>query len=202
MVASRHRARAERAAGTRGRIVAAAAPLFVRDGYLETTMAGIARAAGVAVQTLYLPFGSKSAVLEAALQVGVDDEPVEWPARLAAQSDGRAALAGYAEATAGAVERRYPMYAVLRAAAADPEPATLLQRARRTALAGHARAVDELAEKAGFTTGTSLQRATEIVDTVLSPEAYELLVIGHGWPSPDWVQWAVHHLAVDLFPEH
>jgi AcrR family transcriptional regulator len=46
---------------TRHRVVAAAAPLFVRDGYVETTMAGIARAAGVAVQTLYLSFGSKAA---------------------------------------------------------------------------------------------------------------------------------------------
>ncbi|HEY4419314.1 MAG TPA: helix-turn-helix domain-containing protein, partial [Pseudonocardia sp.] len=60
----RNAVRTERAMATRARIIEAAGPLFVRDGYLETTMAGIARAAGVAVQTLYLSFGSKVAVLE------------------------------------------------------------------------------------------------------------------------------------------
>jgi AcrR family transcriptional regulator len=33
-------------------IVLAATELFIRDGYLQTTMAGIAQLAGVAVQTL------------------------------------------------------------------------------------------------------------------------------------------------------
>src|SRR5688500_10754731 len=136
-------ARAERAMATRQRVVAAAAPLFVRDGYVETTMAGIARAAGVAVQTLYLSFGSKAAVLDA----------------------------------------------VLRAAAADPEPAELLDRARRAALAAHGQAVDELAEKPGFTARISLQRATEVVAALLSPETYGLLVVAQGWATPDWAEW-------------
>ena len=73
MVRSRTRAQAERTRATRARIIAAATPLFVRDGYLETTMSGIAKAAGVAVQTLYLSFGSKVAVLEAALDAAADE---------------------------------------------------------------------------------------------------------------------------------
>jgi AcrR family transcriptional regulator len=66
VVRSRSRVHAVRGQATRTRIVEAARPLFVRDGYLETMMNGIATAAGVAVQTLYLAFGSKIAVLEAA----------------------------------------------------------------------------------------------------------------------------------------
>ena len=51
---------AERARATRDwRIVAAATKLFVRDGYLQTTMADIAREAGVAVQTLYCPSAAR-----------------------------------------------------------------------------------------------------------------------------------------------
>ena len=50
---------AERARATRQRIVAAATKLFVRDGYLQTTMADIAREAGVAVQTLYCPSAAR-----------------------------------------------------------------------------------------------------------------------------------------------
>jgi AcrR family transcriptional regulator len=185
---------------TRQRVVAAATPLFVRDGYVETTMAGIARAAGVAVQTLYLSFGSKAAVLEAALAVVPDDQPNEWLADVRAEPAGPAALRRYVEHTAVQVERRFPIDAVLRAAAADPEPAELLDRTRRMELVAHGQAVDELAEKPGFTTEISLQRATEIVATLLSHETYGLLVVTQGWPPQDWVDWATHHLAVDLFP--
>jgi AcrR family transcriptional regulator len=196
-------ARAERAAATRARIIEAAVPLFVEHGYLETTMAGIARAAGVAVQTLYLSFGSKAAVLEAAFErapAAGSDGLAQCIARLRTEPDGRAALRGYASAVAAQVERRHPLDAVLRAAAADPEPAELLERTRKAALTVHAAAVDELAELPGFTTTVSLQRATEIVATLLSPESYGLLVVEHGWTTPDWAEWVATHLAADLFP--
>ena len=193
-------ARAERAEATRQRVLAAAAPLFVGDGYLETTMAGIARAGGVAVQTLYLSFGSKVAVLEAALAIGADDQPNEWIAGLRAEPSGAGAVRRYVMDTAPLVERRYPLDTVLRAAAADPEPGELLERTRKATLATHALAVDELAEKPGFTERVSLQRATEIIAALLSPETYGLLVVAQGWTTPDWAEWVGRHLAVDLFP--
>jgi AcrR family transcriptional regulator len=186
---------------TRQRVVASATPLFVRDGYVETTMAGIARAAGVAVQTLYLSFGSKAAVLEAALTAEPDDQPNEWHAQVHAEAAGPAALRRYVEHTAVRLERRFPLDAVLRAASADPEPAELLDRTRRTEFATHGQAVDELAEKAGFTTDISVESATEIVATLLSHETYGLLVVLQGWPAQDWVDWVTRHLVVDLFPE-
>jgi AcrR family transcriptional regulator len=197
VVRSRSRAQAERARATRARIVAAATPLFVRDGYLETTMSGIATAAGVAVQTLYLSFGSKVAVLEAALAAAAEEPPAR---EQTAPRDGPAALAAHVRIGAAAVAREYPLAAVLRAAAADPEPAELLERTRAAALAEHTRAVDELAERPGFTDRISLQRATEIVAALLSPETYGLLVGGHGWTPQDWTDWVNRHLRADLFP--
>jgi AcrR family transcriptional regulator len=185
---------------TRQRVVAAAMPLFVRDGYVETTMAGIARAAGVAVQTLYLSFGSKAAVLEAALAVVSDDQPNEWLPALRAEPSGPAALRGYVAHAAARVERRFALDAVLRAAAADSEPAELLHRTRRATLGVHAQAVDELAEKQGFTERISLQRATEVVAALLSPETYGLLVVAQGWATADWAEWVGDHLVIDLFP--
>jgi len=196
--ASRTRAeRAERALATRARVVETAAPLFVENGYLETTMADLARAAGVAVQTLYLSFGSKAAVLEAALGAVAQDHPSGWPDAL----DGPDALAHHVAATCAAVERRYPLDAVLRAAAADPEPAALLAGTRSAVLAAHARAVDELAEQPGFTPHLSLQRATDVLAALLSPETYGLLVVDQGWTTPDWSEWALRHLAADLFSD-
>jgi AcrR family transcriptional regulator len=185
---------------TRARILDAAAPLFVRDGYLETTMAGIARAAGVAVQTLYLSFGSKVAVLEAALGFDADGLPAGCAERLRAEPDGVVALGRYVVTTVGEIERRHSLDVVLRAAAADPEPAELLDRTRQAVLARHAQAVDELAEKPGFTDRISIQRATDVIAALLSPETYGLLVVGQGWAPPDWAEWVGRHLAADLFP--
>lgn len=192
--------RAERAEATRQRIVDAAGPLFSRLGYLDTTMAALAREAGVAVQTLYLSFGSKAAVLEAAIGTTASDRAEEWFAHLRSEPDGVVALAGYVAHVAVAVEREHPLAAVVRAASADPEPAEVLGRTRATAFATHTRAVDELAEKPGFTDRMSLQRATDVLAALLAPEMYGLLVVGQGWTTPDWAEWVTHHAAVDLFP--
>lgn len=201
MTTSRARsARADRTAATRQRITAAAARMFVERGYLETTMAGLAGAAGVAVQTLYLSFGSKAAVLEAALAESGHDHPIGWLERLRSEPDGAVALATYVDGATAMLERQHPLNAVLQSAAADPEPAELLDRLRRTALAQHAAAVDELADKPGFAIGISLQRATEILAGMLSPQMYALLVVEHGWPAADWADWTTRHVLSDLFP--
>lgn len=194
-------ARADRAAATRARIVEAAGGLFVELGYLDTTMSALAKAAGVAVQTLYLSFGAKIAVLEAVLAAAESPDPADntWLAAIRGERNGRMALAAHVEVAATVVERRYPLAAMLRAAAADPEPAALLARLNTDTLAWHARAVDELAEKPGFTDRISLQRATEIIAAVCSTETYGLLVVDHGWTAPEWRDWATRHAAVDLF---
>jgi AcrR family transcriptional regulator len=199
-VAARKRAGAARAQATRERVVGAAAPLFVARGYLDTTMADLAAAAGVAVQTLYLAFGSKAAVLQAVWAAATPDRPAGWAEALATAPNGPAALARHVEVTTALVERRHPLDAVLRAAAADPEPAELLAVARATTLDTHARAVDELAEHPGFTVDMSLQRATDVVVTLLAPETYGLLVVQQGWTTPDWAEWALRHIVADLVP--
>ena len=197
MVIKQRAARAERAAATRRKVLDAAVPLFVEHGYLETTMAALAAAAGVAVQTLYLSFGSKAAVLEAAL---AQDQPSGWLDAVAAAPDGPSALGRHVTAAAADVARRHPLAAVLRAAAADPDPAALLAAERAAALGRHAAAVDDLAERPGFTVEVSLQRATESMAALLAPETYALLVADQGWTVPDWADWATRHLQAELFP--
>jgi AcrR family transcriptional regulator len=62
--------REEASALTRRRIVTAAATLFARDGYQGTTMAAIAREAGVSVQSVHLA-GPKSGLLLAAFELSL-----------------------------------------------------------------------------------------------------------------------------------
>jgi AcrR family transcriptional regulator len=55
--------RREQALETKLRIIRAAHDLFVREGYGQTTIAEIARAAGVAAETIYAAYGNKPTLL-------------------------------------------------------------------------------------------------------------------------------------------
>ena len=57
--------RRAQAAATRRQILDAAQRLFEAHGYAATTMAAIAREAGVALKTVYVAFETKSGVLRA-----------------------------------------------------------------------------------------------------------------------------------------
>src|SRR3954470_24421626 len=91
---ARRTGRGSRARETRRRIIAAAAELFIADGYGATTLEQIADRAGVAVQTVYFHFGNKRTVLKQAVDIaaGGDDEPVAvldrpWLERARAETD-------------------------------------------------------------------------------------------------------------------
>src|SRR4051812_44549341 len=73
----RERAEEERRA-TRSRVIDAATRLFVANGYTGTTMAAIAREAGVAMQSVYSAGRSKADLLHAAVDRAVagDDRDV------------------------------------------------------------------------------------------------------------------------------
>src|SRR3954452_9730172 len=72
--------RREQAAATRRLILAAAERLFERQGYATTSMAAIAKEAGVALKTVYVAFETKSGLLRAlwhrSLRGGLEDVPV------------------------------------------------------------------------------------------------------------------------------
>src|ERR671937_214158 len=70
--------RQEHAAENRTWIIAAAHGLFVQKGYGSTTIAEIARAAGVAAETVYATFQSKSNLLHRTwdVAVGGDEQDV------------------------------------------------------------------------------------------------------------------------------
>lgn len=75
--------RAQQAAQTRADVVAAAIELFDGGGWAGTTLAAVADAAGVSVETIYNGFGSKKGLLRAAMDSAVvgDSEPVPFAER-------------------------------------------------------------------------------------------------------------------------
>ncbi len=79
MVTSRYDSsrRTAAAAVTKASILAAAKTLFLADGYASTTVQQIARAAGVAVPTVYASAGSKADILSALIMPFTRAQPVE-----------------------------------------------------------------------------------------------------------------------------
>jgi AcrR family transcriptional regulator len=75
--------RAARVADTEERILAAARELFLRDGYVATTLTTVADAAQVGHRTVYVRFGTKAALLKRVVDVAVvgDTLPVNVAGR-------------------------------------------------------------------------------------------------------------------------
>lgn len=205
---TRNRAlQAQKAAVTRRRIIEASSELFVRDGYLQTTIADIAREAGVAVRTVYLCFGGKVGVLVAALDIAIvgDDDQVPvlqrpWFQRLVDEPDAEVALGVFTRAASEIIDRVYGLYAATRDGSADPELAEVLDRNKRLRFVTHGQVAGALSAKQGFSGALSVQQATEIIYTLMSQETYGLMVVEHRWSVSDWSAWVERHLRLEIFP--
>jgi AcrR family transcriptional regulator len=199
--------RAARARDTRRRIIEAALRLFVEQGYLPTTMSAIAREAGVAVQTLYLAFGSKSSILAAALDVAIvgDDAPVPllerpWVDELRAEEDGSRAVALLCREVTKLFRRVAPLHIAIRAATGDAEVASLLEHDQQSRYATERQCVSILAGKQGFNEEIGEERAADIVYGLLSEAVYLLFCGDRGWSAEDWTTWVAATLSSQLFP--
>lgn len=134
----RTRAEAERRA-TRRRVVDAAQRLFVEKGYVATTIADIAKEAGVAVQSVYKAGKSKAELLHAVVDLAVagDDDDIlltDRPsvASIRAEPDPRRQVEQLAELVADVQIRSAPVqHAYRQAAAVDPTVADSLDQALR-----------------------------------------------------------------------
>src|SRR5437773_11623339 len=122
--------RRERAKATQWRIVKAAYTLFCARGYAGTTMAEIAEAAGVAVQTVYFAFHTKSALLSRTYDFAVmgEEEPQipqqqAWYLAMAAEPDVTEALHHFLTGV-GEITRRVTPLSIAAQVAADGDPET------------------------------------------------------------------------------
>lgn len=197
----------ERGQQTRARVVGAATTLFRERGYLNTTMAAIAAAAEVAVQTLYLAFGSKAAILTAAHDTAVvgDNEQTAlldraWATEVRDDLDGPRSLRIVMANTLAVVDRGAPLYDVIQTAAADAEVNELLARVKDQRLATMRALAAELTTKDGFTPALSAYEAADILYAVVSNELHRILVIERHWPKEAWERWAYESAAFRLFP--
>ncbi|MEO5653266.1 MAG: helix-turn-helix domain-containing protein [Marmoricola sp.] len=196
--------RAERARETRRGLVEAATARFLDAGYASTSLAEVAEAAGVSVDTVYKTFGSKIALLKELLDVAIggDDAPVSLleraaPRALREEADQRVQVRMLAAGVTRQLERIRPLDDILRGAAAvDAEAAALREdiqvRQRRTAMRT---IVGWIAANGPLRDGLSVNRAAQMVWTLTSPEVHLLMRETGGWSERAYRAWLEQAIA-------
>jgi len=203
-VAPTRRARAE---ATQWRIVKAAFTLFCERGYAGTTMAQIAEAAGVAVQTVYFIFHTKAAVLSRAYDFAVmgEGEPLlpwdqPWYREMVASGSAGKALQHLVSGVGDITRRLTPLYTVASGSAVgDPEVAAVVERHEKWRVEGYRDMVEVLRAKAPLRAGLSAERANELLLLYVGMDVYHFLVEVTGWPHDEWVAWTKATVADQLF---
>jgi AcrR family transcriptional regulator len=183
--------RARQATETRRAIVDAAIRLFSDRGWTATTLPMIAAEAGTSVDTIYATFGTKSALMMAAVDVAIveDDEEEAMVDRpdfaLFAKGKRIERLRTGVHFTVGVYERSVPMLKALQEAAASDDAA----RARLTQYDEDRRGVIA----AGLALILGRTAPEELIDTMwalASPEVFIMLTERRSWSigrTEDWL---------------
>lgn len=176
---------------TRERLVDAAAAEFAANGYTGTTVTRLAATAGVSVQTLYLAWGSKRALLRAYMERVLAGAAAS-PEAVAERFDGlepRERLAEIASTVADVASRAAAGWRLYRDAsavdadiAADWNDLQLLRRGMFHRIIGAIPARDL---RPGLSSGAAIDSAW----TIASPEAHELLVERLGYDLDAFRSW-------------
>ena len=181
--------RDDQARATRRTIVAAAAELFLANGYAATTTDAIAAAAGVSRKTVFAAGGGKFALLKDAYDWALvgDDEPVamvdrEPVERILAAADPLEAVRLWAAMITDTATRAAPISMVLQAAAkVDRQAAQLQQTADRHRHEGARAFVAHLAALGGLRSELPHDEAADLCWLANDPVNYTRLVIERGW---------------------
>jgi AcrR family transcriptional regulator len=187
--------RRQQARENRARILAAAHELFVDKGYGSTTIADIAAAAGVAVETVYAAFRNKPTLLHRAWDVAVGGD--EQDAHVLERPEMRAVLgepdlatrfARFATANMAIMRRTARLrLAILGAAGADPAAAALLagiDRARLEAMGVHARVAAATGQLA-----VSEEECRDVLFATTDGSLWHNLAERRGWSDQRYAAW-------------
>jgi AcrR family transcriptional regulator len=200
---SGRRAQARR---NREAILDAAERQFLEGGYAATTIAAVAREAGVSVETIYKGFGGKPGLVRALYDRGlVGRGPVPAYQRADAvreqESDPAAIMRTWSVITSEVASVVTPIRLLMRsAAAADAEMAALLEASddrHLERMRDHARV---LAERGYLRQGVTVEEAADVLWTCSSVELYELLVLRRGWSLPRFAAFLADLMVAALLP--
>lgn len=202
-------AREAQSASTRDRILDVARLHFVSNGYRATTVAAIARAAQVHVDTVYQLVGRKPELLRELLERAIsgtdraiDPEQREYVKAMRAEPDPARKLHIYAAAIRAIHQRQAPLLLALRdAAATEPEAATVWDQISRRRAENMRRLVSDLGPAGTLRTGLSRSDAADTVWAITSAELYVMLTSEREWSQARYERWLSTSLVQLLLPD-
>jgi AcrR family transcriptional regulator len=186
--------RTEQAAQTRQRILQAAAEAFAQRGWAGTTIAEVAREAGVTAQAVHLSVGAKPALLISAIQRAaggdepdvplIDREPFRHAYSAGADLHQRASA--FAAGTRQVYQRAGRLFLVLaQTAGLDPELSALWDRARSARLQDCQRLVD----LTGRRRRPLRDQLTDLLFVQSGPSVHADLVGDRRWSNDAYQRW-------------
>ncbi|UNK69574.1 TetR/AcrR family transcriptional regulator [Microbacterium sp. H1-D42] len=190
--------RSAQAAGSRRKILQAAASSFVEFGYHGATMGDIARRSGFAVQTVSYFFGTKPRLLAELIETTVVRERdvanahvrEQWEHAMAHSDDGPLLIDRF-------VARRHPireavsplLEAARIGALTDAEVDEVHRSVEERRASEYAHLSAKLAEHDALREGLTQDRATDITLSIAGPELYLALANGRAWSGEDIREW-------------
>jgi AcrR family transcriptional regulator len=185
---------------TRNRLLQAAEEEFSVRGYAGTTVTRLAAAAGVSVQTLYLAWGSKRALLrgymENALTGGIGS-PEDADQRFAGLSP-KERLVELAALVTEVAERTATGWRLYRdASAVDPEIAADWNELQLKRHQLFSRILSDIPVSA-MAKGLTKKSAVDTAWAIASPESYDLLVRRLGYQLNEFHDWMKQNLTTAI----
>jgi AcrR family transcriptional regulator len=180
---------------TRSAIIRTARDLFIERGYGHTTLADVARAAGVSIETIYASIGTKATLLHKAwdITVGGDDQDIvfhERPEVLAIRNEPDLArrLMLHAAFSTQTAQRIAPFQLMVQSAAgADPTAAAMLEEIGRQRLVGIGVMAAEAAQTGQL--AVSEQECRDVIWSMTDGMLWHRLVNERGWTNERFAEW-------------
>jgi TetR/AcrR family transcriptional regulator of autoinduction and epiphytic fitness len=198
--------RAERTRLTRRRMVESARELFVSQGYAATTMSQVARAAGVAVQTIYYTFGTKGKLLCEVVETTASGErdrgsagQPPWVAEMLTADDPQRVLAIGVEHGTAIYDRVASLWpTVAGAAESDAEVADYWRGVASRRQGAQRAMVARIDELGAIREDLSVDRAGDLVVVLLGHDVYRGLVVDAAWSPDAYRTWVLTTLVGQL----
>jgi AcrR family transcriptional regulator len=181
---------------TRRDIVAAARELFSRQGYAKTSVAQIAEAAGVSVQTIYDSLGSKRAIVQ---QLNDYIDEVGGVASLVEQIEEErdpARVIRLVVMLSRQINERCEdlVRLVWGAAAVEPELAAVRDESIRRHREGVRGVTGMLAGIGALAEHLTVTEAADIIGSLTTPQVARTFVFDFGWTFDHWEEWTAETL--------
>ncbi|WP_020391536.1 TetR/AcrR family transcriptional regulator [Kribbella catacumbae] len=200
--------RREQARARQQAVVLAAKDLFERDGFRATTIAAVAKSAGVSAESVYKGFGTKAALAKAVFDyvIAGDDEPVPMAERADAQAvqaepDVRHKIKLYVDGLAQRQERSAKVQILIRDGRHTDETLDeVWQKLLAERLVGMGMLGRHLLDSGQLRPAIEPDEVRDVLWTYIAVELYELLVLQRNWSLDRYAAWITRGITGAICP--